>query len=154
MGKKQKRRIARLEQRTAAAIAGRRHGETLIFNAGLEVGQLVKRNHQLKQENDQLRYDPNTAPMIVNFNAFRRGLLNLPTCRHPQNEIYRVPMAGGSEGLACKQWPPSRTTDRAEHAMPFYAQRVAVSVGRRKLDYHGWRIPAGVIVIDFDPRES
>lgn len=145
MGKKQKRRIARMTQRLAnnRNIIKKEILNDADFRGYLKILAGIDYRHQIRQlqeQVDQLRLDPIAAPIIVDFNAFRREIATLPTNRRARGECVDIPI--------------TVLNSSESKNVPFTAQRVAVNAGRRTEYFNGWRIPAGVILTDFQTREA
>lgn len=170
MGSKQKRRLARAlaeHTRLNAQIDRWNEKAGLYLVRGQQLLDRERRLGEAHAENERLRDRLAEArraadfppPIIVSMQAFRDGLLKLPESRPstganladcPPSIV--LPMYAGHPTARYSRTPPTRDASMTTLTVDRVAVRVPEVSPMR--DLIAWRLPAGIVLVDFEPRRT
>lgn len=159
MGSKQKRKIARLQRevvhmrkrKEAAVDAGlgclfdlevakESHGQTLL--------QKSRENNRLREElaDERQKASQPPYPMIVSFRSFMEAMGKLP-------ESPRKVWGPDLDCIVPSVASPDGSPD-AVHINLLFKKTKVIPHGFSKTHVYGWMVPAGVVVVDMNPRDG
>ena len=160
MGSKQKRRIDRLTQRAAhlqqvcaVMSVGSEYLRDSYQFALSRINQQRESIKQLEREIAQLKSDPGVRSVTVDFNQFRRLLLDLPLHRVAVGTIVNMPIKPIGEITArTESSDPTEIPDPRQ--ISFMSRSYMRPMGRNETRLNAWVLLDKVAIIDTEPREG